>query len=133
MRRAAQLLTALLCTLYVGLYLGLAQALPKDSWPPSFLPSGLWDSLFSGGTLLALPVLALLAIKKPREAGALLFLTSAAAAFGLMLHAGPHLDRYFPGFLLAVLPQCLVAFLYMRAARSQKPSKPVASRAKRRH
>ncbi len=127
MRKAASVLALLWCAAYALLHGGLAaRLLPRESWPASLWPSGLWDGLFLVGTALSLPLCALWGLRRPREGGAVLLLASALAAAGLALHAGPYLQRYFPGLLLAVLPQCVVAFLFLRGGRL--PGKTVPKR-----
>ncbi len=126
-RPLALALSVLMIAVYVALYSGgSAILLPKGSWPGNVVPSSLWEWLFEAGTLAALPLCALMALRKAKLAGAFLLLASAAASIGLAIHAGPRLWLYFTGFLIAVMPQCLIAYFLMR---ERKP-KRAASAAK---
>lgn len=121
LRRLATALSVLLLASYVTLYGGFsAKMLPQGAWPKSAIPEAPWEWLFIMGTLIALPLCALLGLKKPRLAGASLFLASAAASIALSINAGPYLSRYFPGFFIAILPQCLIGYLLFRDGKPKK-------------
>ena len=124
-RPLALALSVLWTAVYVALYSGgSAILLPKGSWPGNVVPSSLWEWLFEAGTLAALPLCALIALRKAKLAGAFLLLASAAASVGLSIHAGPRLWLYFTGFLIAVLPQCLIGDLLYRGNKQKKISAP---------
>ena len=124
-RPLALALSVLWTAVYVALYSGgSAILLPKGSWPGNVVPSLLWEWLFEAGTLAALPLCALIALRKAKLAGALLLLASATASIGLSIHAGPRLWLYFTGFLIAVLPQCLIGYLLYRDNKPKKISAP---------
>lgn len=121
LRRLAIALSVLLMASYVALYGGLsAKILPLGAWPQSAIPSAFWEGLFIMGTLAALPICAIIGLKKSRLAGALLLLASAVASMGLSINAGPYLGRYFPGFFIAILPQCLIGYLLYRDGKPKK-------------
>ncbi len=121
MRRLALALAVFLLAAYVALFGGLAaKLLPAAAWPKSVVPSALWEWLFTAGTLAALPICALIALKKAKPAGALLLLASAAASVGLSIHSGPRLWLYFTGFLIAILPQCVISYLLMREGKAKR-------------
>jgi peptidoglycan/LPS O-acetylase OafA/YrhL len=125
LRRLAVALSVLLMASYVALYGGLsAKILPQGAWPKSAIPAALWEWLFIMGTLVALPICAIIGLKKSRLAGALLLLASAAASIALSINAGPYLWRYFTGFFIAILPQCLIGYLLFRDGKPKKKSSP---------
>lgn len=66
----------------------------------------------------------ILALRKDREAAALLWLGSAAAAIGFALGSGPHLARYFAALAILVGPQVLSASLLLAHARSAAKAPP---------
>lgn len=119
MRTAALTLCALATLLAVGLYLGGAAYLPKEAWPKGLSPGETWELLLLAG-LAALPLAFFLGWGKARAAGVLLLFGAAAVGLGLALHAGPYLNRYFPGFFLAVLPMATAGSLFLLSVRKQR-------------
>lgn len=119
MRAAALALCLLTILLAAGLYIGGAVYLPKEAWPSGLPPAAQWQWLLLAG-LAALPMGFVLGLSKARAAGVLLLFGAAIVGLGLALHAGPYLNRYFPGFFLAVLPMATAGILFLLSARKRR-------------
>jgi len=84
-----------------------------------------WMAALGGPACLVLGLLS--AIRWERFAGAFLWLGAAIFALGIALQSGPNLGRYFMGLASFVLPQALVASLFLvhgRRLAQARGSKP---------
>lgn len=82
------------------------------------------NPLFLMGGLAFVALMALVALKWERFAGAGLWLGAALAAGGLTVAAGPRFRWYALGMILWVAPQLLAGTLFLLHSRTEAPKKP---------
>ena len=91
----------------------------------------LFDLMVLAGAAPCLLLCTLLAIRRERLAGTLLWLASAVAALGLGLRSGPYLGRYLLGMVILVVPQVTVATLFLIHAKREEKRRPKEAKVRR--